>query len=150
MLELVPPPVLYVVFWMVALLCDIALPWPAAWLRTDALHWVGWACLGVSLLFGLPSLAFFAANKTTVIPHARPAKLVIDGMYRLSRNPMYVAMTALYVAVTIHAGSPWPFLFLVVPLAILHKVIIPMEEKHLADVFGEEYLAYCRRVRRWL
>ena len=80
----------------------------------------------------------------------RPTVLLVSGPYRRSRNPMYLAWTSIALGVALLANSVW--LLGMVPLAFLylHLVEIPREEARLDAVFGEQYLAYKRRVRRYL
>lgn len=96
------------------------------------------------------SLARFRGRGTTPLPFGRPSALVIEGPYRLTRNPMYVALAAVLLGLALFVGSV-PF-FLAPPafVLIMNSVQIPHEERLLARLFGEEWEAYRRRVRRWL
>jgi protein-S-isoprenylcysteine O-methyltransferase Ste14 len=92
----------------------------------------------------------FQAKETTVMPYKRSSVLVTDGFYEHSRNPMYVAMLLLLAGVAWLLGSitaffPLPFMYLV-----LRYRVIAMEEGMLEETFGDEYLEYKRKVRRWL
>jgi protein-S-isoprenylcysteine O-methyltransferase Ste14 len=93
---------------------------------------------------------FFLINRTTIIPHRRASTFVQRGPYRWTRNPMYVALTLIYLGICSLTASVWPLLFLPVPLLFLNRLVIPMEERHMEEVFGAQYLAYKTRVRRWL
>ena len=72
------------------------------------------------------------------------------GPYRLTRNPMYVSLAALYVGVSLFANSWWPLLLLPVVLLAVDRAVIAREERYLAGAFPAEYAAYRARVRRWL
>lgn len=92
----------------------------------------------------------FQTKETTVMPYKPSSALVTDGFYEHSRNPMYLAMLLLLVGVAWLLGSitaflPVPFMYLV-----LRYSIITMEEGMLEEAFGDEYLDYKRKVRRWL
>lgn len=78
-----------------------------------------------------------------------PAALVTDGPYAFSRNPMYVAWTALYAGVALLANAAWPLLALPAVLAATHATV-RREERALEEDFGEEYRDYRRAVRRYL
>lgn len=99
----------------------------------------------------LPVLRFSRA-RTTVNP-MRPqtsAHLVVDGLNRYSRNPMYLGQLLLLLAWSVSLGNTIAFLLLpVFPLYITRFQILP-EERALAARFGDEYAAYRARVRRWL
>ena len=94
----------------------------------------------------------FGKAQTSVNPLDlnRTRALVIEGVFRLSRNPMYVAMLLFLIAVGCMMASPLAIAvaFLFVPL-ITRLQILP-EERVLAERFGPDYIAYCREVRRWL
>ncbi|MES2669894.1 MAG: isoprenylcysteine carboxylmethyltransferase family protein [Pseudomonadota bacterium] len=99
----------------------------------------------------LPKLRFGRVG-TTVNP-MRPQStrhLVVDGLHRYSRNPMYVGQVLLLVAWGIFLGNgPAMMLPLLFALYITRFQIVP-EERALAAVFGDAYAAYRNRVRRWL
>lgn len=92
----------------------------------------------------------FRKRDTTVMPYERPTALVTGGFYENSRNPMYLAMLLLLVGVAWLLGSVTAFLPVPLMYLVLRFRIISMEEKMLAEAFGDEYLDYKRKVRRWL
>ena len=117
---------------------------------------VRFGALGVVLLvggvFGARAFAAFAKAKTTINPVniSAASSLVTTGIYGVSRNPMYVGLTALLVALALALANLWllfgPLLFVGF---ITRFQIIPEERAMLAN-FGADYAAYRRRVRRWL
>jgi len=96
------------------------------------------------------SARLFQKQDTTVMPYERSSALVTDGFYEHSRNPMYLAMLLLLVGVAWLLGSITAFLPVPLMYLVLRYSIIAMEEEMLKETFGEEYLAYKRKVRRWL
>ena len=92
----------------------------------------------------------FRKHDTTVMPYERSSALVIDGYYEYSRNPMYLAMLLFLAGAAWLLGSVTAFLPVPFMYAILRFRVIAMEEGMLEEMFGEEYLAYKRKVRRWL
>ncbi|WDP91921.1 MAG: isoprenylcysteine carboxylmethyltransferase family protein [Desulfobacter sp.] len=87
----------------------------------------------------------------THVPTDQPAACCVStGAYRFSRNPMYVGGSAFFLGLGAAAGSVW-MLAAWLPLGIyLAAYVVPREEAYMERRFGEEYLAYCRTVRRWL
>jgi len=90
-------------------------------------------------------------GRDTAICHTGAATVLVDrGPFRVTRNPMYLGMTAML------AGCAWilgtlPTLF--APAAfflLMSTVFIPFEERRLSEIFGQQYTEYRRRVRRWL
>ena len=123
------------------------LPLSAVWRHVGAAALFG---LGLALLL-ISGRLFFKAG-TTVLPYKpeNTSKLVISGVYRRSRNPMYLAMLLMLSGWGVFLGQ-WPALA-GLPLFMLYMTrfqIIP-EERALAALFGEEYREYTRRVRRWI
>ena len=113
--------------------------------------------LAVAALCGLLWLALFAGAfgrfrraHTSIIPNQPTTALVTTGPYRWSRNPMYVSLVALYVAVALVLGSWWPFVLLPVVVLAIDRLVIAREERYLAAAFPAEYAAFRARVRRWL
>lgn len=130
------------------LLGEAVVPSPGlpGWLR------VGGAVAGIVLLLLLDTRAMlrFRRHGTPVNP-ARPAEaLVTDGPYRFTRNPMYIGMACAYAGAAVGAGALWSLALLPGVLFVIDRVIIPREERHLTERFGEDYDRYRRRVRRWL
>jgi protein-S-isoprenylcysteine O-methyltransferase Ste14 len=115
---------------------------------------IGWrtgiAILAVGSLVAFPALYRFHQASTTTVPFETPVQLVTSGPFRFSRNPMYVGLALIYLGVGGTQGLVWPLLLLPLVLVYLDRAVIPLEERHLLQVFGEAYQQYCGRVRRWL
>lgn len=77
-------------------------------------------------------------------------KLIVSGLYRLSRNPMYVGMIFITLGVAFWFGRPLMFLSPVLVFALTNFLFIPFEEAKMRRQFGSEFDAYTTRVRRWL
>jgi protein-S-isoprenylcysteine O-methyltransferase Ste14 len=146
----VPPPVLA--------LCIAALMWWMDWhiplVRLLAPPWnsIGWGFIGIGLVVDALSVTAFIRAKTTVNPLCvdRATSLVVTGLYRVSRNPMYLGLIALLVGWALLLGSLAPFLLIVVFERVIVIAQIRPEEAALAARFGDEYANYASRVRRWL
>ena len=108
------------------------------------------AVVGISFdVFGIVS---FRLAKTTINP-LRPSKtssLVSSGIYRITRNPMYVGVLFLLIAWAIFLSSPWTLLGPLAFVLYMNRFQIGPEEKVLEGLFGDAYLVYKKRVRRWL
>lgn len=75
--------------------------------------------------------------------------LRVDGIYRFSRNPMYVGVYATVIASVLYTSNPVVFLLGIFVIAVHHKIVLA-EEEHMRRVFGKDYMDYCSRVRRYL
>jgi protein-S-isoprenylcysteine O-methyltransferase Ste14 len=147
----IPPPLLFLLSYIAGEGLHYIIPLPVTrFMPIGGSHFLCALFLGVGVLVVLTSVATFVAAKTTVIPYRRAARLVTHGPYRVTRNPMYVGVTLIYLGVAALRAVLWPVLLLPIPLAILNYVVIPQEESLLRATFGAAYEQYCARVRRWL
>ena len=151
MLELkVPPPIVAATAAVLMWALDAGLPQ----LRFD----LPWRLLLVSL-FALAALglaasavALFRRRGTTIHP-LRPEEataLVTDGLYRLSRNPMYLGLAVLLCAWGLYLANTASFLGVPLFVAYMNRFQIAPEEKALQARFGGAYAEYRGRVRRWI
>lgn len=94
----------------------------------------------------------FARAKTTVNPInlANSTALVTGGIYEYTRNPMYLGLFFILLGWGLHIDSPVNILCIALFVLIITYWQIKPEEAALREIFGEEYEAYCRRVRRWI
>ncbi|HEU4629476.1 MAG TPA: isoprenylcysteine carboxylmethyltransferase family protein [Gemmatimonadaceae bacterium] len=145
-----PPPFLFAGGWLTGWLLHRAWPLPLAAGAPPGLEAAALTLGAAGLALAMWGLLTFARVRTAIIPHHPARRLVVRGPYRFTRNPMYVGLTALYVALALLARSWWPLLLLPAVLALLVALVIRREERYLASAFGAEYEAYRRRVRRWL
>jgi protein-S-isoprenylcysteine O-methyltransferase Ste14 len=79
------------------------------------------------------------------------SRLVVqDGPFRYSRNPGYLSLAMIYAGIAILRNALWAILLLPLVVLLTQRELIEREERYLERAFGEEYLAYKRRVRRWV
>ena len=105
------------------------------------------------LVSGFMAVSAFIAlikNKTPFNPAKPTEKIVVEGSFRFSRNPMYLALLLLSGGAAIVTGSVWLALALLILFVSLERFAIRPEEKYLTNKFGEDYLKYKALVRRWL
>lgn len=96
------------------------------------------------------SLWLFARDETGLLPGQVTHAIIEDGPYRLSRNPLYVGLLALYLGLALLTATFWGLVLIpVAVLLVLWGAILP-EERFLHERFGVPYDAYAQRVRRWL
>ena len=106
----------------------------------------------VAIGFSLTGVISFRRAKTTLDP-TRPqltSSLVSSGVYTVTRNPMYVGLLLVLIALAIFLSSPWALLGPALYFLYIGRFQIAPEERALTALFGAEYTAYLSRVRRWL
>ena len=104
----------------------------------------------IGLVLLVVSNGLFTRAGTDVIPFRNVTALVTTGVYRYSRNPMYLGMAVVLLGCAITVGATTALPITPVFMAIIEWRFIRPEEAMLRGLFPEEYPAYCQRVRRWL
>jgi protein-S-isoprenylcysteine O-methyltransferase Ste14 len=110
---------------------------------------------GIVFIILAPTLALSAlrtmkAAGTNVHPSEPALVIVRDGPFRFTRNPMYLALCLLQIALGFFLNDWITLLFVVLLVVIFHYGVILREERYLTAKFGESYLQYKRKVRRWI
>jgi protein-S-isoprenylcysteine O-methyltransferase Ste14 len=111
----------------------------------------------IGLLFvaggaGLSSFAaaIFQARETTKNPYGEPSKFVVQPPYTWTRNPMYLGLVTALLGLAIFFGSIAMLLAPAVFFSVIDRMVIPREEETMERLFGQDYVAYKDRVRRWI
>jgi len=109
------------------------------------------ALIVIAIVVGLLAVVQFFKSKTTVNP-SKPSKtttLVTGGVYKFSRNPMYLGLLLVLLAWGLRLGNAFNVLLVAGFVAYMNKFQIIPEEKILASKFGKQYLSYVTKTRRW-
>lgn len=147
----IPVPWVFVLTYLAGVACQSVMPLP---LRSANLlllsHIAGAALLLGGVTLAAWSQGLFRAARTTTVPFETSSQLITRGPYRFSRNPMYISLTMIYLGEAGILAQVWPLLLLPLTVAYVHRIVIPVEEARLREVFGDAYEQYCARVRRWI
>ncbi|MBK6288962.1 MAG: isoprenylcysteine carboxylmethyltransferase family protein [Gammaproteobacteria bacterium] len=145
-----PPPLVALVLCALMWGIDHALPVGRVQTAVQGLLALVLVCLGIGV--SVSGMLAFRAARTTVDPRnpGKATQLVAGGIYRLSRNPMYVGLLCTITAWAIYLGSPWGLPALPLYVWYVTRFQILPEEAALHRLFGASYTAYCARVRRWI
>lgn len=142
------PPALYAGALAAALLVELALPLPGL---PEAISWtLGAILFAAGAALGIWFLRSFRRARTPVDLRRPTTTIVTTGPYRFSRNPGYLSLTMMYAGVAVLADALWPLFALPIVLVVIQRGVIEREERYLERTFGDEYLAYKARVRRWI
>jgi len=112
--------------------------------------WIGLAPILAGVAVALRAAGQFAKAGTNIVPLTRSTALVTDGMFARSRNPMYTSMVAVVIGVALVLDRAAPWVVVAVFVAILRLRFIRHEERLMEATFGQAYVDYKARVRRWL
>lgn len=144
-----PPPLIYAGGLVIGLLAKRPfLPMP--FLPRGLSRVFGWPLVAGGLVIGLLGFREMRRAGTNVDPYEPTTAIVTEGPYRFTRNPLYVGMTLMYVGVAARANALPAMLLLPLVLAVMRRGVIEREEAYLEGKFGDEYLRYKVRVRRWI
>ena len=115
--------------------------------------WVPYLGL-IPMLFGISVSGYailqFRRAKTNLVPFTKSTTLVIQGLYKYTRNPMYLGMELLLIGLAIYTDTSYGWLVVLGFPIIIHNLFIIKEEQQMIDTFGDGYLDYRRQVRRWV
>ena len=143
-----PPPFPNLLGFFVGLICDWLWPWPIA--RYVYVLPVGVVLVGVVVILIVTGVRAFKQHETTS-SHTKETTAIVDtGPFRFSRNPGYVTLQILQVAVGLLLNNMWILLMTVPAVIVVHYVVVLGEEAYLERKFGDAYLDYKSRVRRWV
>ncbi|WP_093966940.1 methyltransferase family protein [Actibacterium lipolyticum] len=112
--------------------------------------WVGTALVGAGVLIAVSAILQFFGNRTSVIPRRTPRTLIRTGIYRLTRNPIYLADAMVLGGLILRWDAVLSVVLVPVFMAVIHRRFIKGEEMRIREEFGEAFDAYASRVRRWL
>lgn len=146
----VPPPVVMLI--AAVLIWGLRRLYPEMGVFIPGRRAIYWTLLGLGLLVAVAGVVEFRRVRTTVNPMkpATASALVTSGIYRFTRNPMYVGDVLILLAVVVFFSNPLGVAGVVLFVVWMEVLQIPAEERALRDRFGASYDAYCARVRRWL
>ena len=144
----IPPPVVALFFGVVMWLISSDPQDPISTTRILGIF----ACWLIGTYFSVSALLLFRKAKTTVNPlqPQSATSLVVSGVFSLSRNPMYVGVAFILLAWSIYLGSSWALLGVVGFVIFINQFQIVPEERAMLALFGEEFVSYSKKARRWL
>jgi protein-S-isoprenylcysteine O-methyltransferase Ste14 len=144
----VPPPLVYLAVFLVALGIQRVIPIPAI------PKMIGFAAGSIIIAAGISfaawSVGLFRRARTSLIPIKPTTALVINGPYCFTRNPMYLSLMSVYVGAALMMRTLWGLLLLPLVFVAVQYLVIRKEEQYLQQKFGEAFLSYKASVRRWI
>lgn len=145
-----PPPLVYLAGLALGYGAQRLLNLPRLGLARDAAVLLGSTVALAGVLVSFAGVRLFVRRRTAIIPFKAASCLVTSGIYRLTRNPMYLGLAFLYAGIAVLLDSLTALVLLPLVLFIIQTQVIFREEAYLERAFGDEYVAYKSRVRRWI
>lgn len=148
-LRKIMPPVYAAIFIVFMVLAEIFCPLKIVLISTPY-NFAGAVFILLGLFVIFKCMQSFNAAGTPLRPFTESAALVTDGIFKYSRNPIYLAMTAILFGEVILLNNLIHLIFPIILICILNFAFIVREEEILKVKFKDQYLEYCRNVRRWI
>lgn len=145
---IVHPPIVALMFIVIAYFLGRFAPLPFS--APLALRYIGLALTFAGFLLGVAAFIEFRKVRTTLDPHGSVKQVVTSGIYRFTRNPIYLGFLLMVIGLPLNSGSYWGIVLAPFYVFVMNRVIIQHEEAYLEKKFGKAYTSYTSRVRRWL
>jgi len=113
-------------------------------------NYIGALLIIFGIFLNLKADSMFTKSKTTVKPHLIPNSFEVSGPFRISRHPMYLGMFLILFGAALIMSSLITFVFPFLFVILMEILFIPKEERNMEKAFGKKYLAYKKKVRRWI
>jgi protein-S-isoprenylcysteine O-methyltransferase Ste14 len=142
------PPIVAMFYIIVAILLGIFVPLISELSRT--IRNIGFGFVVVGFLIGLAAFIEFRKAKTTILPHGSVSNIISSGIFRFTRNPIYLGFLFMVIGFPLNFGSVWGIIIAPLFIATMNRLVIEKEEAYLEKKFKEQYTNYKSNVRRWL
>jgi protein-S-isoprenylcysteine O-methyltransferase Ste14 len=144
----IPPPLFYLLPLASGLLLDRKLHIP--FLPRRVARFLGWPLVGGGVALSGWALRTMRAAETTMRPDKPVSNLIQVGPFSYTRNPLYLSDAMMYAGIAVLRKSLWAIVLLPLAMLVIQREVMGREERYLERTFGEEYLDYKARVRRWI
>ncbi len=123
---------------------------PVPFVVPASLKTAGLALTFLGFMLGVGAFIEFRKARTTLDPHGSVKALVTGGIYRITRNPIYLGFFLMVVGFPLNSGSLWGIVAAPFYATTMSRLVIEKEEAYLEKKFKEQYTGYRLRVRRWI
>lgn len=144
----VHPPLVALVFIFIPMVLQRLFPLPFN--VSPTLRNAGLGMIFIGFMLGVGAYLEFRKERTTLDPHGSVKALVTGGVYRFTRNPIYLGFFLMVIGFPLNYGSLWGIVAAPFFAATLRWLVIEKEEAYLEKKFKEQYTGYRSRVRRWI
>jgi len=145
---IIHPPVFYIVATIIGLAIDYLMPLSFGF--TDITKTVSLVILALGTIVLVLGFKMFATDKQSPSVHEPTNAVYQSGIYAYSRNPIYLGVLLWMMSGALFFDKVWIMIMAFILIFFMNKVVIEKEEAYLEEKFGEDYLAYKQKVRRWI
>jgi protein-S-isoprenylcysteine O-methyltransferase Ste14 len=142
------PPIVALLFIVMAYLLGRFAPLP--FVVPLILRNIGLLLTFIGFLLGIGAFVEFRKARTTLDPHGSTKQLVTSGIYRFTRNPIYLGFLLMVIGLPLNSGLYWGVVLAPFYIIVMNRLVIEREEIYLEKKFKDAFTSYKSRVRRWL
>jgi protein-S-isoprenylcysteine O-methyltransferase Ste14 len=142
------PPFLLLISAFVMILLHLIVPYQVVIFRP--FNYLGITLIISGLVIARTISRSFSKVDTEIHTFKKPRQLVTNGLFKYSRNPIYLSFVVILIGLNILLGSITPWGVVLIFVLVTNYWYIPVEEKNMQEEFGQEYADYKRKVRRWI
>lgn len=146
----IPPPLIYVAIFFLSILVQQTWPLATSFFHTQTATIIGILFVIATLVVNVTAIRQFVRSKNTIVTIKAAHSLQTTGIYSRTRNPMYLGLVLLYTGLAFLTGNWWTLILLPFLVIVVDFFMIRPEEKYLERRFGNSYLEYRKKVRRWI
>jgi protein-S-isoprenylcysteine O-methyltransferase Ste14 len=147
---IIPPPIIFFALIILGFIAQYIVPLNLMFNKFSSRLFIVFPLFLASGLIALNALIVMKKYKTAINFNKPTTKFLVEGSFRFTRNPLYLALLLVMVCVAIGANSAWHLIAFIVLFLFFNFGIVTKEEQYLENSFGEEYIQYKKRVRRWI
>jgi protein-S-isoprenylcysteine O-methyltransferase Ste14 len=144
----IPAPILTMIHIAMAILLGVLAPLPIP--APVFVQWLGLGMAAFGFILGVLAVIEFRRARTTSDPKKPTPKIVTSGIYRYTRNPIYLGFVLMLIGLPLNMGIYWGVILVWPLVTFMNNMVIKHEEAYLEKKFKEEFINYKTRVRRWL
>jgi len=145
---MVHPPIVALMFIVIAYVLGRLFPFPMP--APAVVRYVGLFLTFLGFLLGIGAFLEFRRARTTVDPHGSATQVVTSGIYRFTRNPIYLGFLLMVIGLPLNSGFYWGIVMAPFFILFMNRLVIEHEEAYLEKKFGKAYTSYKSQVRRWI
>ena len=144
----IPAPILAIVHIILAILLGWLIPLPIP--APISIKWLGLGLAALGFILGMLAVSEFRRARTTSDPKKPAQNFVTTGIYRYTRNPVYLGFVLMLIGLPLNMGIYWGFILVWSLVTFMNNMVIEHEEAYLEKKFKDKYTEYASHVRRWL
>ena len=143
-----PPPAIFVILIFIG--AGLNYIWPIGMGVPESFEMAGIAIMSFGVAVAILINGSFKRLGTAIEPWKPTTKIITTGFFRWSRNPIYTGFCLFNIGIGISSNSFWIFISFIPAAILVYYIVIAKEEAYLEKKFGEDYIAYKNKVRRWI